>query len=143
MLVRKAKQSDLAALLLLEQLSFPDPWSEAGMKEELTLPRAHYFVAEEDGKVVGFAGFWHMLTEAEIMKVCVHPDFRRHGAASALLCEVYKCAKALGAEDVILEVRAGNAPARALYEKEGFCAYNVRKNYYQQKEDAVLYRRSL
>ena len=38
-----------------------------------------------------------------------------------------------------LEVREGNAPAIALYEKLGFREVGRRKNYYpERKEDAVL-----
>ena len=40
---------------------------------------------------------------------------------------------------LMLEVRASNAPAIALYEKHGFAAVGRRKNYYESpKEDAVL-----
>ena len=38
-----------------------------------------------------------------------------------------------------LEVRAGNAPAIALYRKHGFQEAGRRKNYYQQpREDAII-----
>ena len=38
-----------------------------------------------------------------------------------------------------LEVRAGNTPARALYESMGFQTVGVRKNYYEKPtEDAIL-----
>ena len=40
---------------------------------------------------------------------------------------------------LMLEVRASNAPAIALYEKHGFAAVGRRKNYYDApREDAVL-----
>ena len=40
---------------------------------------------------------------------------------------------------LMLEVRASNAPAIALYEKHGFAAVGRRKNYYDApKEDAIL-----
>jgi ribosomal-protein-alanine N-acetyltransferase len=40
---------------------------------------------------------------------------------------------------VTLEVRAGNAPAIALYEKHGFQRVGLRRNYYERpKEDALI-----
>ena len=44
------------------------------------------------------------------------------------------------AEKISLEVRASNEPARALYEKWGFKAVGLRRNFYKAPtEDAVLY----
>ena len=44
-----------------------------------------------------------------------------------------------GAEQIFLEVRQSNTPARALYEKNGFTAIGLRKKYYKDPvEDAVL-----
>ena len=43
-----------------------------------------------------------------------------------------------GVSVIHLEVRSGNAAARAFYEKEGFTVDGVRKNYYRDPvEDAV------
>jgi len=38
-----------------------------------------------------------------------------------------------------LEVRKSNIPAQKLYEKFGFKKCGLRKNYYENKEDAILY----
>ena len=51
-----------------------------------------------------------------------------------------KYLKNTNATSYFLEVRAGNAPARGLYEKLGYEVINVRKGYYQNPaEDAVMY----
>jgi ribosomal protein S18 acetylase RimI-like enzyme len=46
-------------------------------------------------------------------------------------------------EQIVLEVRAGNAAARALYEAFAFESQGTRKGYYADGEDGVLYRRQL
>ena len=46
-----------------------------------------------------------------------------------------------GAVTLFLEVRASNEDAIRLYEKSGFIKTGVRKNYYENKEDAILYNR--
>ena len=38
-----------------------------------------------------------------------------------------------------MEVRRGNEPARALYESLGFRTEGVRKSYYTDGEDAIIY----
>ena len=47
-----------------------------------------------------------------------------------------------GSHALMLEVRASNAPAIALYEKLGFRQVGCRKNYYRNpKEDALILRK--
>jgi ribosomal-protein-alanine N-acetyltransferase len=49
-----------------------------------------------------------------------------------------------GVVDVYLEVRVSNTPARTLYEKIGFRAIGVQKNYYRfPAEDAIVMNKHL
>ena len=70
--------------------------------------------------------------------IAVAPEARRRGVADALLSVL----TSFGRDNLavlMLEVRASNLPAVALYEKHGFAAVGRRKNYYEApKEDAVL-----
>ena len=113
------------------------------MEKELSNFKAHYFVAEENGVVLGYAGFWLVVDEAELMKIAVDVPYRRRGLAGALLVAVLDEARQQGAACLLLEVRETNEAARALYEKYGFHAYSIRKQYYSDGENAVLYKRKL
>ena len=123
----------------LEKVCFSAPWSEKSIASELSNPLALWLVAEDDGRVAGYIGSQSVLGEADVMNVAVHPDCRRQGIARAL---VEALTDALGSADVTkltLEVRAGNAPAIALYEKLGFAQIGLRRNYYRNpKEDALI-----
>lgn len=75
--------------------------------------------------------------ESELLRIAVVPERRKRHAGYRLL---KKYLKNTDATSYFLEVRAENAPARGLYEKNGYEAINVRKGYYQNPvEDAVVY----
>jgi ribosomal-protein-alanine N-acetyltransferase len=77
--------------------------------------------------------------EAEILNLAVSPDRRRRGVARSLLAFVIAELRRLEAESIFLEVRESNAPARALYEDEGFTNAGRRRWYYRSPpEDALV-----
>ena len=127
----------LPAVAELEKVCFPaDPWSVELFREALDNPRVSVLLAEgEDGLILGYAVLSAVLDEGNLDNIAVAPERRRQGVAEALL-------SGFGREHLaclMLEVRASNAPAIALYEKHGFAAVGRRKNYYHApKEDAIL-----
>lgn len=130
----------LPAVAELERVCFPaDPWSEALFRAALENPGAAILLAlGEDGALLGYAVLSTVLDEGNLDNIAVAPAYRRQGVADALLSVV----TGFGREHLsrlMLEVRASNAPAIALYEKYGFAAVGRRKNYYDApREDAVL-----
>lgn len=73
------------------------------------------------------------------MNLAVHPKARGRGIAKDLLRDTIEQAKAWGALRVLLEVRASNRVAQALYFSEGFRTVGRRPRYYTDTgEDALL-----
>ena len=126
----------------LEKLCFADPWSENSVASELNNDLALWLVAMNDDTVVGYIGSQTVAGETDVMNIAVHPDWRRRGIAQSLIeCLVVEL-KNRGSEALMLEVRAANAPAIALYEKLGFRQVGRRPNYYRNpKEDALILRK--
>ena len=126
----------------LEKLCFADPWSENSVASELNNDLALWLVAMNDDTVVGYIGSQTVAGETDVMNIAVHPDWRRRGIAQSLIeCLVVEL-KNRGSEALMLEVRASNAPAIALYEKLGFRQVGRRPNYYRNlKEDALILRK--
>ncbi len=88
--------------------------------------------------VAVFSG-WVVADEFEIDNIAVSPAFRQQGIAAKLLAKAIESAEDKGAIMAILEVRASNQPACALYEKFGFSVVGRRKDYYQNPpEDALI-----
>jgi len=131
----------LDQVILIENVSFPTPWSKNAFDYELTYNDfAHYIVALNDNKqVIGYAGVWLILDEGHITNIATHPDWRGTGLGFALMQELISRAALVGAERFTLEVRPSNKPARALYKKFGFVKKGLRKQYYTDtQEDAII-----
>ena len=142
MMITEMNATHVAQVAQLEKICFADPWSEKSVASELENIWALWLVAVEDDRVIGYIGSQTSIDETDVMNVAVHPDCRRRGIAEALIVELVEQLKKKGSHALMLEVRASNAPAIALYEKLGFLQVGCRKNYYRNpKEDALILRK--
>ena len=71
--------------------------------------------------------------------IAVREDRRGNGIGKELMRDMTYTASLNSLEGLTLEVRASNAPARGLYESFGFEVGGVRKRFYQNTEDAIIY----
>lgn len=132
-------EADVDAVHEIEVLSFRTPWSrESFLREANENQCARYIVAKEEGRVVAYAGVWFIVDEGHITNIAVHPDYRRQGIGEGVTRAMLQLAADSGMVWMTLEVRRSNAAARALYHKLGFIDIGVRRNYYENSEDAVL-----
>jgi len=126
----------------LEKLCFADPWSEMSIASELQSIWSYWVVALDGDQLVGYVGSQSSFDESDIMNIAVHPDWRRQGIAESLIGALIAELKKRGSHALLLEVRASNDPAIALYGKLGFRQVGRRKNYYRNpKEDALILRK--
>lgn len=139
MTLRIATVQDAQAIAALERTCFTVPWSQDAIAGDLrSNPAAFYLLAEEEGRVVGYVGMWHVLDEAQVTNLAVHPEHRRKGIGTTLLAALAVKAKAEGIETILLEVRERNIAAIALYESMGFVRDGLRKGYYPDDGDAAV-----
>ncbi len=137
---------DLEEVQVLErQLFDEDPWTPGQFWSELArVPESRwYVVARRDARVVGYAGLFAVVPEADVQTVAVSLEEQGRGTGRALLGALTARARALGATILHLEVRADNAAAIGLYEATGFVADGRRRDYYGRGRDAVLMSLSL
>lgn len=123
----------------LEEANFSSPWSKDDFLEAIENPTRFYYVAKEEETVVGMCGMQVILDEGEISNVAVSEKHRRKQIAYQMLSYLLEEGKKQGVNAFTLEVRENNQAAIKLYEKLGFVAEGVRKNFYTKPtENAVI-----
>jgi ribosomal-protein-alanine N-acetyltransferase len=138
------RREDLPEILVIESLSFAEPWTEEMFLHELNSKQiAESLVARVDEgageRIVGFLCAWIVSGELHINNLAVHPGYRGRGVASQLLEAVLGRAHAKDVTVGYLEVRASNEAAAALYTSYGFQPIGRRRNYYDHpREDAIV-----
>ena len=139
MQLRNMTESDLPQVLELQrELAFQD-WNEKQFLSEIRASYAYCVICEDDGKLLGYAIFHLLGPDSELLSIATRTSEQRKGIGSLLLKAGLN--KLTESDDqCFLEVRDGNAKARAFYEKHGFKLYSVRKKYYSDGEDAALYK---
>lgn len=140
--LRPMSVNEIEQVAALEGVAFAggvhEPWSDKMFYEELSAPGRTWWVAHDQGKVIGFAGGMLAGDALEVMDIAVSPDRQGEGIGTRLLARLAYDGQTLGATEITLEVHVGNEPARALYEGAGFEQRGLRKNYYGQANDALV-----
>ena len=139
--IRRMLLGDVDGVHAIEAASFAKPWKREDFVKEMTQNLcARYLVAEEDEKIVGFAGAWIVLDEAHITNIAVSEICRGRGIGRRLTEALLQYAANLGVLYTTLEVRRSNEKAQRLYKSLGFEYVGVRKRYYEDNgEDAFLF----
>lgn len=129
--------ADIAAA---ESRCFSEPWSESAVRDFSHIPITVGNFVIPTACFRGISPI-RLLPESSRSPTSA---YCRNSVAAALRMGLWAAfvafAKEQKAEKISLEVRASNEPARALYEKWGFKAVGLRRNFYKAPtEDAVLY----
>jgi ribosomal-protein-alanine N-acetyltransferase len=139
----RATRADAAELAAVIDRCQSHPWTAAQVEDELAAAGGEVLVCRAldrgASRIVASCACRLVLDELQVMDVSVLPAWRRRGLAGRLLRLACARARRRGASRALLEVRAGNAGAIALYEGLGFVRRGTRRAYYGQPvEDAVL-----
>ncbi len=132
-------EADLSEVCAIEQETFSQPWNQEDFRSSLYNPNNGYLVAEVEGNVIGYCGYWGIAGEADICNVAVSKEFRRQQIGLQMLKDLIKIATDKGIASFTLEVRSSNEAAIRLYQSLGFIQEGLRKDFYSKpNEDAVI-----
>lgn len=139
-MIRKMKAEDIRDVMEIENVCFTSRWNEEMFLYEIEENEfGSFFVYCVDHKVVGFIDFWITFETCQLANLAVHPAYQKQGYARQMMDKMVEYAEKAGCENIMLEVRVSNTPARKLYESYDFIEMNVRKGYYNDNgEDAIV-----
>ena len=131
----------LALVCAVEQTAYSHPWSRANFIDSLHAGY-HCQLLLGGEQLIGYFVAMKGVDEVHLLNLTVAPAFQRQGWAPMLLEALGGWSRGQGAQWLWLEVRASNARALAVYERQGFRRVGVRKGYYPahggQREDAIV-----
>ena len=143
---RAAGPRDLPELVRLENAAFSvDRFSRRVLLYLMTKARATFTVCESGGAIVGY--FVILLpghtSLGRVYSMAVDPAHQGAGLGIRLLREAEAAALSDGRAVMRLEVRTDNAPAIALYRREGYREIGSIKAYYEDGCDAIRMEKTL
>ena len=140
-IIRPMEERDVERVHQLEVAGFATPWSVQSFRDELRNVCARYVVLEDESGIQAYGGIWMIIGEAQVTTLTTDPNLRGRGYGEAVLRALMQTAyDTLGIQEMTLEVRVGNEPAKHLYHKLGFVDEGIRPRYYEDNgEDALLY----
>ncbi|HSP84260.1 MAG TPA: ribosomal protein S18-alanine N-acetyltransferase [Psychrobacter sp.] len=121
----------VAAIEAMVQLQ--EPWSYKTINDFLQQDSIKLMLMTDtnNDEVVGYCLYQVLFEQAEIFRIGTHPNYQRQGIASQIFARLNEELKNQQVEALLLEVRADNIAAIALYEQQGFTIIHSRKGYYQ------------
>lgn len=129
---------------ICQEWSSEEFWPHEEFLVSLKIPGTFLLFQSENNRWLSLALGRALGGETELFYIYVSPSARRRGLADELLTVFCEHARRdWSCERVMLEVRTSNVFAQRLYEKHGFEKVAVRKRYYQNGEDALIYEKTL
>jgi len=148
-LYRLYKPEDFAALYAIEEVCFQPPhrFSRGYMKQLIQQADAATWIAEDEGRTVGFGivewGVEAAGLVAYVQTLEVLPGARGKGAGGELLRLMEGSAREVGAVAVRLHVDAENAAAIRVYERGGYQLRGLEEHYYGRGRAGLVYAKTL
>ncbi len=145
--IELARAADAAAVALLSrdlvETGLGWSWRAPRVLHAIRAPDRVALAARAGRRLVGAAVMVFGIEEARLNLLVVAPGWQRAGVGTHLVRWLEASALTAGVSVVYLEVRAGNAAARAFYRSLGYRAVQRLAGYYRGREAAILMARDL
>ncbi|MEY4414049.1 MAG: hypothetical protein RIQ53_1342 [Pseudomonadota bacterium] len=133
--------ADVERVMAVEVTAYSHPWTRGNFVDSLAAGHEAELRLGPDGRLQAYQVTMPGVEECHLLNLTVAPVWQRRGLGGLMLGRLAARAVARGDHAVWLEVREGNAPARALYRRCGFIEHGLRKHYYPApggREHAVV-----
>jgi ribosomal-protein-alanine N-acetyltransferase len=137
--IEKVSIEDFDDIEVIEFKTFKDPISkDVYIKDMLDNPYSYYYKLVFEDQLIGYFGLWVIFEDIQITTIAVDSEYQGSGFGKLMIEFIIDLVKSQNAENITLEVRKSNERAINLYQKYQFYKVAVRKNYYEDGEDAYL-----
>ncbi len=144
--LRRGRSDDAAPLFRLEQEVFHlEQLPVRSFQRYLRIPSADLIVADHQGDCVGYALATYRAggRAGWLISLAVSTRASGRGIGMALLQAIEDAARSRGFAALKLETRADNEAAIRLYDRAGYMCTGLKRAYYGDLCDAVVYERML
>lgn len=144
--IRAAAPGDIDVLLDIENAVFPtDRLDRRAFRHAIRSPTIICLVASRRAEVLGYVTVERRRNSGtgRLTSIAVAPRAAGARVGRRLLAAAEKAAQAATLSRLRLEVRAGNARARRLYEHAGYRALETLDDYYEDGAAALRYEKAL
>ena len=138
MIFRSLFKEETPLIAELFKQSFSDGWTEEMLVLGFETNGLKAIGAFDSDRLVGVITYSVGVDFADIQDVAVKKEERRKGIANALV-EMAIEDSFVAVDKIFLEVRESNESAINLYKKNGFNQISVRKKYYEDGENALIF----
>ncbi|MEO8971440.1 MAG: GNAT family N-acetyltransferase [Ktedonobacteraceae bacterium] len=119
--VRPVRESDMAALLHIEEGCFEDLWRyDAISFKDIAATHPYFVVAELHGQVVGYQFNALDGDYGYLVRIAVHPSVNSQGIGARLMAEAIRFFERERVQRIMLNTQEENIHAHSLYEWFGF-----------------------
>ena len=142
-LIKNCLKEHIDIIYEIDKASSCYNWTKNMFLEELENKNTSFKVLCMSNIIIGYIIYNIIIDEAEILNIVIDNEFKRQNLGKYLLEQTITEISKQKIKTIFLEVGEKNIPAINLYLQFGFEQYNVRKQYYKNKENALLMRKIL
>ena len=133
-------EGDLDEVLAIEYRLCAFPWGRGNFTDSMASGYSCW-VCRVAGELVAYCVLMLAVDDVHLLNISVAEKWQGQGFGARLLRHAMKRGREMGASTLLLEVRASNDKAFALYRHFGFQQIGVRRGYYPAnggREDALV-----
>jgi ribosomal-protein-alanine N-acetyltransferase len=133
-------KKDLEEICLIDNQNFDffNRWDKQDFLFYISSSNYIFSVLKYNNSVIGFCLSFISNVESELYKIAISKDYQNLGFGKLLLRLHLAYLTLFEVKQNYLEVNINNHKAINLYKKMGYKEINIRKNYYFNKEDALI-----
>jgi len=137
--IKSINLSNINELILIEKESYSNPWTRSHFRNDIKNKYSLNYIYKKNNQILGYLFGYLIGYEYHLNKITVKKKYRQKEIGKLLFLH---CLKDLIAKDVRciqLEVSSLNLIAQNFYKSLSFVEVGIRKKYYSDCEDALLY----